>query len=126
MSSNEPPPLHEGDEPKNSILWHQSGVNPKGEAFIQIFKDKDVIAQLDPEGARDHARALLESAEAAEQDAFLFDFFHNEVGSDIQRTMMLIVQFRKYREARGRKGPPSDGNEFMRTEKHKKPPEGMK
>lgn len=50
-------------------LWHQSGVNRKGEPFIQLMLDDAVVCQLSTEEARDHARNVLEAAEASEQDA---------------------------------------------------------
>ncbi len=80
-------------------LWHQSGVNRKGEPFIQLMVDDAVVGQFTPEEARDHARSILEAAEASEQAAFLR---------------------RRYREGRGKKGPPSDKRDFMVTDKHRK------
>lgn len=105
------------------VLWHQSGVNRQGEPFVQLFMDDEPICQLSPEEARDHAKNILEATEASEQDAFMLTFFRDQVHLDTDRCMALIVDFRKWREARGKKGPPSDRSEFMRTDKHEKPPE---
>ena len=110
---------------KERVLWHQSGVNKHGEPFIQLLMNDDVICQLSPEEARDHAKNILEATEASEQDAFMLDFMQKKVGLDVQRAMQVIVDFRHYRESRGKKGPPSDAREFVRTDKHEKPPEAQ-
>jgi hypothetical protein len=107
------------------VLWHQSGVNKHGEPFVQLLMDDAVICQLSPEEARDHAKNILEATEASEQDAFMLSFMQEKVGLDVGKAMQVIVDFRKWREARGKKGPPSDAKEFMRTDKHEKPPEGQ-
>ena len=79
-----------------------------------------VIAQLDPREAREVADALLQTTEAAEQDAFLLDFGKEAMGE--QAAGRLLIEFRRYREARGKKGPPSDKRDFMITPEHQKPP----
>ncbi len=107
---------------KDQVLWHQSGVNKKGEPFVQLLIDDQVICQLTPEEASDHAKNLLEATEASEQDAFLLSFFKDQIGADEQHAMRIIVEFRRWREARGKKRPPSDPREFLRTDKHEKGP----
>jgi len=108
-------------EPKERVLWHQSGVNKHGEPFIQLLMDDEPICQLTPEEARDHAKNILEATEASEQDAFMLEFMQKKVGLDVARAMQVIIDFRMWREKRGKKGPPSDAREFMRTAKHEKP-----
>jgi hypothetical protein len=107
------------DKLPDDVLWHQSGVTQKGEPFVQLIKGTTVIAQMDVEQARDHARAVLESAEAAEQDAFIFDWVVNQVGSGPQQAMGLLVDFRKYRAERSNKrgGPHRPGDWVMPPEK---------
>lgn len=85
---------------RDKVLWHQSGVNPKGEPFVQLLLDQEIIAQMSPEQARDHARAVTEAAEAAEQDAFLWDWTQKEVGVGPLQAMGLIMDFRRYRAER--------------------------
>jgi hypothetical protein len=102
-------------------IWHQSGVNKRGEPFIQFMLDDQVICQLTPEEARDHAKNVLEATEASEQDAFMLHFLTERVGTDREKAMAVIVDFRQWREARGKKGPPSDSKEFVQTDKHEKP-----
>lgn len=98
---------------KERVLWQQSGINLKGEPFVQLFIEDKIVCQFTPEQAREHAAHVLEAAEAAEQDAFMFKFFGTKVGTDARHAMMLIMEFRKFREERGKKGPPSDSREFV-------------
>lgn len=99
-------------QPKEKTMWHQSGVNPRGEPFVQLLLDEEIIAQMSPEQARDHARAVTEAAEAAEQDAFMFEWVLRKVGAGTEQAMGLIVEFRQFRAERTGKsqGPtrPSD------------------
>lgn len=103
------------------VLWHQSGVNKQGEPFVQLLADDQVVCQLSPAEARDHAKNILEASEASEQDAFMLQFMREKVGLDLPAAMQVIVDFRAWREVRGKKGPPSDSSEFVRTAKHEKP-----
>jgi hypothetical protein len=102
-------------------LWHQSGVNRKGEPFVQLMLDDQVVCQLSPAEARDHASKLLEATEASEQDAFMLDFAKNDIGISEAAAVQLLQAFRRYREARGKKGPASDPKEFMITDDHSEP-----
>lgn len=90
-------PQTAGDGP---ILWHQSGVNPNDEPFVQLILGDRVIVEMDPDQARDHARAITEAAEAAEQDAFLMDFARNKLGAHMLAAGALLVAFREYRQER--------------------------
>ncbi len=81
----------------DDVLWHQSGINGKGEPFVQLIRGTQIIAQMDVEQARDHGRAIIEAAEAAETDAFIFDWVVNRVGSGREQAAGLLVDFRKYR-----------------------------
>ena len=85
-------------ELKEQHLWHQSGVAPTGEPFVQLLLDDQIIAQLSPAMARDHARAITEAAEAAEQDAFLMHFAQTQIGLDFNRAGQLLIAWRNYRQ----------------------------
>lgn len=98
--------------PPEPRLFHQSGVNPKGEPFVQLLLDGRVIAQMAPEEARDHARAITEAAEAAEQDAFLMDFFQTRIRLDFNRAGQVLIDFRRWREKRGKRGGPTDPKDW--------------
>jgi hypothetical protein len=93
------------------IIGSQSGVNPKGEPFIQLTLDGRMIAQMNPEQVRDFALGLIEAAEAAEQDAFILDFMQKTVGLDLNRAGQVLLDFRRYREESTKKrgGPTSPG-----------------
>jgi hypothetical protein len=86
------------DKPDDFLpLWHQSGVNRAGEPFIQLILGEKVIAQQSIEQARDHAHAILEAAEAAEQDAFLVHWLKSCIGADERAAAGLLQDFRNWR-----------------------------
>ena len=100
-------------------LWHQSGINPKGEPFVQLLLDREIIAQLTPELARQHAQQIVEAAEAAEQDAFLFDWVMRKVGAGPAQAAGMIADFRRYRAERtGKSQGPTRPTDWVM------PPEG--
>ena len=105
----------------DNVLWAQSGVNRKGEPFVQLLLNEKAICQFTVEEARGFANNIVQASEAAEQDAFLLDFFQHTLGTSEEHASKVLIEFRKYREQRGKKGPPSDPNEFMVTPEHKKP-----
>lgn len=79
-------------------LFHQSGVNPRGEPFVQLLLGNQIIGQMDPEQARDHARAITEAAEAAELDVFLLDWAQNRIGVPRDAAGAMVNEFREYRQ----------------------------
>ncbi len=79
------------------IIWHQSGVNRDGDPFIQLIRGTEVIAQMSVEQARDHGMAMLESAEAAEQDAFIVFFMKSKVGVGDREAAGILKDFRDFR-----------------------------
>ncbi len=93
-------------------LWHQSGVNSKGKPFVQLVLRGRPIAQMSPKEARDHGAAIIETAEAAEQDAFMVDFAKTQLGLPQEAAIAMLMEFRKFRESKGRKGPPTDKAEW--------------
>ncbi len=100
--------------PIDDVLWHQSGVNQKGEPFVQLIRGTAVIAQMSVQQAREHGNAIIEAAEAAEQDAFLFDWVINKVGQTTREASVLLQEFRAYRAERtGKRGGPSDPKDWV-------------
>jgi hypothetical protein len=85
------------EKPPDDVLWHQSGVNPRGEPFVQLLRGDKIMAQMSTAQARDHAHAILEAAEAAEQDAFLMDFARNVMGMPFQDAGKILMALRDYR-----------------------------
>jgi hypothetical protein len=106
----------------NDFLWHQSGINPKGEPFVQLIRGETVIAQMSAEQARDHARAILESAEAAEQDAFMVAWLKKKLGVDEATAMQVLIDFRNYRvEMTGKKSGATGPRDWVRPPEKPKP-----
>jgi len=102
---------------KESILEHQSGVNPAGQPFVQLILNGKIITQLSTSEARDHARAITEAAEAAEQDAFMLDFLQNKIGLDLNRAGQVLIEFRNYRTRTFKSGPPTNKEAWVMPEK---------
>lgn len=75
-----------------------------GEPFVQLHWG-ELHAQMTPDEARQHAFAILECAEAADSDAFLFHFARKRVGMDEERAAKLIFSFREFR---GEQPPSAD------------------
>jgi hypothetical protein len=97
-----------------NILWHQSGVNLRGEPFVQLIRGTKIIAQMDLEQAREHAQAILEAAEASEQDAFILDWAKTKVGTTQEQAAQLLVEFRKFRAERtGKRGGPTKARDWV-------------
>lgn len=73
-------------------------------------------AQFSPGDTRDLAERLRRMADAAESDAFIFDFVVNGLGSDPERAAHVMYAFREFREERARKDydlQPSSGARFV-------------
>jgi hypothetical protein len=71
--------------------------------FVQVEGEAiDGPIQLSPQEARAFAMTLLESADAAESDGFIVEFMRKELKADHEHTMVLLKEFRKFRQnARG-------------------------
>lgn len=94
----------------DDVIWHQSGVNAAGEPFVQLLRGGGVIGQMSPEQARDHARAVLEAAEAAEQDAFLLGFLQTKIGTSFEEAGRVLIEFRAWRvRTTGKQSGPASG-----------------
>lgn len=96
-------------------LTHQSGVNQHGAPFVQLILDGKVIGQFDVTEARDHARAMLEAAEAAEQDAFIVFYAKTRIGASPESAVKLLQDFRQFREiTTAKRGGPHDPADWIR------------
>lgn len=69
------------------------------EPFV-VLKWGAESGQLTPAQARDHARRILEAAEAADQDAFLVWWLTERVGATGEHAGGLLVEFRAWRAKR--------------------------
>jgi len=77
---------------KRSVIMVTSGYGGNTrQPFVEIKTDKlKAPLQLSPEEARDLALNLLEASEAAEQDAFIFEYARERVGTDDQGAAALL------------------------------------
>lgn len=81
-----------------STIWMESIVSSKtGEGKVNL-RWGNLSAQMSVQEARDHAFAILETAEAAQTDAFLAEYFMGEKNLRPEKVMKLIGRFRHYRE----------------------------
>jgi hypothetical protein len=97
------------DSPVRPSTIHVSsgfGVTTR-EPYVQIVW-KGEVAQLTPAEARQHALSILEVAEAAEQDAFLFTYAHESVAAHLETSEQrdrvagqLLMEFREWRKKHG-------------------------
>ena len=68
-------------------------------------------AQLTPEAARRFALSIIESAEAAEQDAFLIAWGTTKIGLDDGRAAQILNDYRNWRVERRGETPEREGDE---------------
>lgn len=81
-------------------LWVKSIYGAQARQPFVGLHFQDTVIQLEPEKAREVARMLFEAAEAAEQDAFLFEWAVKDAGVSEGGAASLLHQFRKWREER--------------------------
>ena len=89
--------MNDNGKSKETTLHVQSGVNQKGEPFVQITQDGRVLAQLTPGEAAHHAFLILEATEACQSDAFLVAWVTEHVGAGQEQAAGLLADFRKWR-----------------------------
>lgn len=92
------------DEIPHKELWVRSLYGAKGrEPLVAITMPGGEMLQMSPDEARHHAQVVLE---AAEQDAFMFEFardaFGDKAGDADQAATAMLNEFRKWREKRQR------------------------
>ncbi|MFN8468578.1 MAG: hypothetical protein U0X20_23670 [Caldilineaceae bacterium] len=89
-------------------IWVSSiyGWNTRQPAVSLMIDGKDT--QLSPAKAREVAQMLLQAAEAAISDAFLFAYVSKDVGVDDEQAAQLVIHYRKWRDRR-RVDKPYDG-----------------
>jgi hypothetical protein len=91
-----------------STIAAVSGVNQRGNGFVHIAMEtgKGItrtrgVMQCTAAEARQIAQQIAEAAEAAETDAFLFQFLQSKVQLDPARAAMVLNDFRIWRETSG-------------------------
>ncbi len=87
---------------KNKIIHVSSGYGHNTrEPFVMVEADVlDTPLQLSPDDARDLAFNILSAAEAAENDAFLFEFIKQELNQEDRVAVSILVEYRDWRNRR--------------------------
>ena len=81
-----------------------------GQPYVQMqMSDGETIVtqlrvQMTPYEARQHAYTVLEAADAAESDHFIFNFLKEKIGVAAEQAAPVLAEFREYREAMSKKG----------------------
>ncbi len=86
-------------------LWAESIVSGRTyEPLVNVRLGDKSIGQFSPEAARQYAGQLVEAAEAAESDAFVFKWLTRDIiGTDEDNAAnfrIIIDQFKEFRDAR--------------------------
>ena len=82
------------------ILWASSGYGANTRQPFVTIHWKDVVVQCSPDEARQFASAIIQAAEAAEQDGFMVEFTKESVGFDDAAAAAFLDQYRQWREKR--------------------------
>jgi len=87
--------------------WHVINVSSgyghnTREPFVEIKMDypKDHPLQIHPDEARDLAANLLQAAEAADGDQFVFEFVSKELHGGDNAAANILLEYRKFRDQR--------------------------
>lgn len=76
-----------------------------------------IIGQMSTTQARDHARAVTEAAEAAEQDAFMMQWLQDKVNLPFEKAGEVLIGFREYRsKLTGKSQGPTKSSDFIKPE----------
>jgi hypothetical protein len=120
------------DSKEEGPLWTQSGVNSKGEPFVQLVLGGRIIGQFASSEARQFGMNMIESAEASETDALLLRYLTKRLDLDLNRAGQALIDFRMYRtELTGKKQGATSRTDWtmpegMTEEKRKRDEEEMK
>lgn len=89
--------------------------NKDHEGYVRLEWGKQK-GKLNPAEARMFAMTILACAEAAESDAFLINFLMQKVEMDFERAILIMRDFREYRDKQAEKQTPPILGEPPRTE----------
>ena len=86
---------------KNILVSSGYGGNTR-EPFVEIKMDypKDHPLQIHPDEARQLAMNLLQAADAADTDSFLFEFVSKDLNAGDHAGANILMEFRKFRDER--------------------------
>lgn len=91
-------PAMNADPPRDNCVTTSAiyGLRTRQPLVQHAINDHEPIL-LDPAAARAVAQGLLEAATAAEQDAFMFEFATEKMGSSDEQAASLMALFREWR-----------------------------
>jgi hypothetical protein len=85
---------------RGGVIDVTSIVSSRTKEGIVQFKWNAEDGQLTPDEARAHALGIIEAAEAAETDAFLVEFLTTKLKTTFETAIVILRDFRAFREAR--------------------------
>lgn len=84
-------------------FWALSGLGMNTKVPYVSLRHEDFILQVSPKEAREIASNILQCAEAAEQDQFLFEWVKQAIKVNDQAAAVILKEYRDFREAQERK-----------------------
>lgn len=95
----------ENEEPKGYSIEVIPGTNERGEGFVHLrveYPDMPAgVTQMTPAKAREVAQIIHEAAEAADTDAFLYQFLTRKVDTNPAAALAVLADFRQWRQTSG-------------------------
>jgi len=79
------------------VIWVQSLISHRTQKPRIDIQLGELHTQMDADSAMDLATNIIEVAEGAYADAFIFNFLMEKIGVDQERAAMVIPEFRDYR-----------------------------
>ena len=97
------------DDPKAKQIHVTAGYGHNSKVpFVGIeFEEPIAVLQLTSVEARELTLNILQAAETADSDGFIFNFFTRDVGCDQPEAIQLLYRFREYREELGGRAMPA-------------------
>lgn len=89
-------PEHEVADP--GTIWIEPILSHRTKGGMVNLRWGNLSAQLEVGQAREHAHSILQAAEAAETDAFLYEYFTQTLGATTEMFGAMLRDFRALRE----------------------------
>ena len=89
------------EEAGKCVIWAESLVSARDRKPYVTLRWGDEAGQFTPDEARAHAMVILECADAAVSDAFLFGFMTGRIGVGGADAGRVMAEFREFRKKRG-------------------------
>lgn len=95
-SASDPTQMGETDSPEREEILMQSTVTVEGRPSVQL-RWGPMTGQLTPEEAREHARRIFETAEAAVHDAAMYRWLLEKAEVPREHAMEALFELRRFR-----------------------------